>query len=112
MAFAEAAQVSAREARRVFGRSLNEREAGLIAAFREGLDPGNRRAFWQLYEELLSNRDARAGDIPRTVAMHHLKAAGALSSKAPGAAAAEILKALRTDFRATLGWLATRYLNA
>ncbi|MGA7214065.1 MAG: glycosyltransferase [Terrimicrobiaceae bacterium] len=112
VAFAEAGQVSAREARRVFGRSLNEREAELLAAFREGLDPGSRRAFWQLYEELLSNRDARTGDIPRTVAMHHLKAAGALSSNAPGAAAGEILKALCADFRATLGWLATRYLNA
>ena len=32
-----------REARRIFGRDLSEREAGLIAAFREGLDPGNRR---------------------------------------------------------------------
>jgi glycosyltransferase involved in cell wall biosynthesis len=111
-AFAEAAQVSAREARRIFGRDLSEREAGLIASFREGLDPGNRRAFWQLYEDLLSNRNARAGDLPRTMAMHHLKAAGALSSKALRPAIAEILMALRTDFGATLGWLATRYLNA
>jgi glycosyltransferase involved in cell wall biosynthesis len=111
VAFAEADQVSAREARRVFGRSLNEVEARLIAAFREGLDPGTRRAFWQLYGELLCTQDDRAGDIPRTVAMHHLKAAGALSSNAPLPAAGEILKALRADFRATLGWLATRYLN-
>ena len=111
-AFAEAARVSAREARRVFGRSLNEGESALIAAFREGLDPGNRRAFWRLYEDLLSKQDARAGDIPRTIAMHHLKAAGALSSKASWLAIAEILKALRIDFGATLGWLATRYFNA
>ena len=111
-AFAEAAQVSEREARRVFGRNLSEREAGLIASFREGLDPGNRRAFWQLYDKLLSNRTGRAGDLPRTVAMHHLKAAGALSSKALRPAAAEILTALRTDFGATLGWIATRYFNA
>ena len=46
------------------------------------------------------------------MAMHHLKAAGALSSKALPPAIAEILMALRTDFRATLGWLATRYVNA
>jgi hypothetical protein len=111
-AFGEAAQVSAREARRVFGRDLSERETGLIAAFREGLDPGNRRAFWQLYGELLSNRKPRAGDLPRTMAMHHLKAAGALSSKALPSAIAEILTALRTDFRATLGWLVARYVNA
>jgi hypothetical protein len=44
--------------------------------------------------------------------MHHLKAAGALSSKSLRPAIAEILMALRTDFRATLGWLATRYVNA
>ena len=111
-AFAEASQVSAREARRVFGRSLNEGEARLIAAFREGLDPGNRSAFWRLYEDLLSKQDARAGDIPRTIAMHHLKAAGALSSKASWLAIAEILKALRINFGATLGWLATRHFNA
>jgi hypothetical protein len=44
--------------------------------------------------------------------MHHLKAAGALSSKALRPAVVEILTALRTDFGATLGWLATRYINA
>ena len=111
-AFAEASQVSAREARRVFGRNLDEREARLITAFREGLDPGNRGAFWRLYSELLSKHDARAVDLARTVAMHHLKAAGALSSKASWLAVAEILNALRMDFGATLGWLATRYFNA
>ena len=112
VAFAEAAQVSERETRRIFGRNLSEREAGLIASFREGLDPGNRRAFWKLYGELLSNRNARSGDLPRTVAMHHLKAAGALSSNALHLAVAEVLMALRTDLGATLGWMATRYVNA
>jgi len=111
-AFAEAAQVSDREAERIFGRKLNEKEARLIAAFREGLDPANRRAFWKLYKELLAIRDSRTGDLSRTVAMHHLKAAGALSSKTLRLAVAEILIALRTDFGATLGWIATRYLNA
>ena len=112
VAFAEAAQVSAREAKRIFGHDLSGREAGLVAAFREGLDPGSRQAFWQLYEKLLSNRDTRAGDLSRTVAMHHLKAAGALSSKALHLAVAEVLMALRTDFGATCGWLAARYVNA
>lgn len=111
-AFKEAALVSAREAKRAFGRTLNEREARLIAAFREGLDPSNRRAFWRLYEELLSKEDARGGDISRTVAMHHLKAAGALFGRAWWLAIAEILKALRKNSGATLGWLAARYLNA
>jgi glycosyltransferase involved in cell wall biosynthesis len=110
--FTEAKQVSAREARRVFGRTLSEREAELIAAFREGLNPSERRSFWRLYEELLSTQDTRTPDLVRTVAMHHLKAAGALSSKAPWLALAEVFKALGTNFGATLGWLATRYLNA
>ena len=110
-AFAEAAQVSSRETRRVFGRDLNEREARLIAAFREGLGPENRRAFWRLYTKLLSGQDAHSADIRRTVALHHLKAAGALSSRNPPLAILEILKAMRADFRATLAWLATRYLN-
>ena len=111
-AFAEAEQVSAREARRVFGRSLSESEARLIAAFREGLQPGDSRAFWRLYRELLRAQDANTGDMARTVAMHHLKAAGALSSRARWLAFLEILKASRADTRSTLEWLATRYVNA
>ena len=50
--------------------------------------------------------------LSRTVAMHHLKAAGALSSKALHLAVAEVCTALRTDLAATIGWLATRYVNA
>lgn len=111
-AFAEAAEVSRREAGRIFGRELTSAEARLIAAFREGLGPSSRNAFWKLYAELLANRDSRTGDMSRTVAMHHLKAAGALSSTSPRLALAEILIALRTDVAATLGWLAARYLNA
>ncbi|HEY5777591.1 MAG TPA: glycosyltransferase [Terrimicrobiaceae bacterium] len=111
-AFAEATLVSNREARHIFGRELSKTEARLIASFREGLDPSTKRAFWKLYNGLLSSRDSRAGDMPRTVAMHHLKAAGALSSASLRLALAEIFVALRTDPAATLRWLATRYLNA
>jgi glycosyltransferase involved in cell wall biosynthesis len=112
-AFAEATQVSEREVERAFGRKLGNSEARLIAAFREGLNPDNRRAFWKLYNELLTTRDSRAGDhLSRTIAMHHLKAAGALTSTSLRLALVEISVALRTDLAATLGWLATRYLNA
>ena len=110
-AFTEAEQVSAREAKRVFGRSLTESQARLIAAFREGLQPEDSRSFWRLYRELLLTQNASSGDMARTVAMHHLKAAGALSAKARWLAFVEILKASRADTRSTLGWLATRYLN-
>jgi glycosyltransferase involved in cell wall biosynthesis len=110
-AFAEATEISRREAARVFGRGLGEVEARLIAAFREGLDPSRRKAFWELYYKLLSGRDSRAGDMSRTVALHHLKAAGALSPKSRRLAMTEILAALRTDPATTLEWLATRYFN-
>ncbi len=110
-AFGEATEISRREAARVFGRELGEVDARLIAAFREGLDPSSRKAFWELYYQLLSGRNSRASDMSRTVATHHLKAAGALSSKSRPLAMTEILAALRTDPATTLGWLATRYLN-
>jgi glycosyltransferase involved in cell wall biosynthesis len=110
-AFAEAGQVSHREVRRAFGREPDKTEAELIARFREGLTPSERKAFWKLYYQLLAGRDARTTDMRRTVAMHHLKAAGALSSRSPRLALAEVLAALRTSPVATISWLATRYLN-
>jgi glycosyltransferase involved in cell wall biosynthesis len=110
-AFAEAGQVSHREVRRTFGRELEKSEAQLLAQFREGLTPSHRRAFWKLYYELLAGRDARSTDMRRTVAMHHLKAAGALSCQSPRLALAEIFVAMRTAPGATTSWLATRYLR-
>ena len=109
--FAEARQVSDREAKRIFGRELDKTEAQLIAQFREGLAPSHRRAFWQLYYELLAGHGSRIGDMRRTVAMHHLKAAGALSSRSSPLALAEVLAAMREAPAATISWLATRYLN-
>ena len=110
-AFAEAGQVSQREVRRTFKRELDKTEAQSLARFREGLTPSHRRAFWKLYYELLAERDARTSDMRRTIAMHHLKAAGALSSQSPRLALAEILAAMKTAPTTTIGWLATRYLN-
>jgi glycosyltransferase involved in cell wall biosynthesis len=110
-AFLEAEQVSDREARRIFGRELAKDEAKLLAQFREGLAPSYRRAFWKLYHKLLATRNSRTSDMRRTVATHHLKAAGALSSQSLQLALVEILSALRTAPAATTSWLATRYLN-
>jgi hypothetical protein len=110
-AFAEAGLVSQREVRRTFGREPDKTEAQLIAQFREGLTPSHRKAFWKLYYELLAARDVRTNDMRRTVAMHHLKAAGALSPRSPRLAFAEITTAMRTAPAATISWLATRYLN-
>lgn len=110
-AFAEAGQVSDREVRRTFGRELDKTEAQLIAQFREGLTPSQRRAFWKLYYGLLAGRHPRTSDMRRTIAMHHLKAAGALSCQSPRLALAEIFAAMKTAPAATISWLATRYLN-
>ena len=98
-AFAEAGQVSHREVRRTFGRELDKTEAQLIARFREGLTPSHRAAFWKLYYGLLAGRDARTRDMRRTIAMHHLKVAGALSSRSPRLALAEIFAALNRSGR-------------
>jgi glycosyltransferase involved in cell wall biosynthesis len=113
-AFAEAEQVSRRESERVFGRKLDPSEQDLLARFREGLDCENRAAFWQFYAAELAKFDASSTnpDFRRTVALHHLKAAGALFSHDSRVALAEILAAFRCNFPATTGWLATRYLNA
>jgi glycosyltransferase involved in cell wall biosynthesis len=110
-AFAEAGEVSQREAKRTFGRELEKSEAQLLAQFREGLTPAHRRAFWKLYYDLLARRDARSVDMRRTVATHHLKAAGALSCQSTRLALAEIFAAMSTAPAATIGWLATRYLR-
>lgn len=103
-AFAEARRVSHREAERVFARALTESEHDLLAAFREGLDAGRRAAFWRLYEDLKRGTPPPA-DAPRTAALHHLKAAGAVGLPA---AIAEVAAALNASPRDTLHWLTER----
>ena len=107
-AFAEARQVSDREADRIFSRRLSERERDLLAAFREGLTPANRRAFWTLYGDLQGPHPSR--DLRGLAALHHLKAAGAMMA-APTSLAAEIGAAFRSDVGTTLGWLGERFLR-
>lgn len=109
-AFAEADQVSLRESERIFGRTPNAHERSLQTAFREGLSPENRVPFWNFYEEERRKFEAaRECDLSRTVALHRLKAAGALLGPSRSAAGAEILQAFRGDWRSTLGWLLARY---
>lgn len=114
-AFAEAARVAKRESERVFRQELNPFEEELLARFREGLDAEHRTSFWRLYRELLEKYQSRlekAAPLAHTVAMHHLKAAGSLSSSSRASAVAEIFTALRLAPRATVAWLAERYLGA
>lgn len=105
-AFEEARRVSEREARRVFPRALSAGEHALLAAFREGLDERNRKAFWHLYAGLCGTPKHRK-DAARTAALHHLKAAGAMQRR--GAALAEVGAALWGAPGVTLGWLAQRF---
>lgn len=109
-AFAEADRVSLRESERIFGRTPDESERKLQAAFRAGLGPESRAAFWRFYErERRKFEAARNCDLLRTVALHHLKAAGALLERSRSAAGAEIFQAFRGDWRSTVGWLLARY---
>lgn len=104
-AFTEARRVSGREAERVFARPLTENEHDLLASFREGLDANRRAAFWRLYEELKSKAPADP-DLKRTCALHHLKAAGSVSSPFP--MMAEMFAALSASPRDTVQWLGDR----
>lgn len=104
-AFAEARRVSRREVERVFRRPLQDAELDLLAAFREGLDVRRRAAFWSLYDELKHSLPGEP-DLSETVALHHLKAAGAVSALMP--ALAEVAAALRVCPTGTLRWLGER----
>jgi hypothetical protein len=104
-AFAEARRVAEREAERVFGRALSPAELDLLAAFREGLPAGQRQKFWQLHRTLLA-KFADSPDLRRTVALQHLKAAGAVGD--PVAVVAEMAAAFQSSPGATLRWLAER----
>lgn len=111
-AFAEAEEVSRRESERVFRRTPSPTDRAVMARFREGLAAGDRRAFWEFYDRELEGFPDAPADLNRTVAQHHLKAAGAVAASHRGAAVAELLAAARRDLRTTLGWLASRYFNA
>jgi glycosyltransferase involved in cell wall biosynthesis len=104
-AFAEARRVAEREAARIFGRALSGAELDLLAAFREGLPAGEREKFWQLHRTLLA-KFPDSPDLRRTVALQHLKAAGAVGE--PGAVLAEMVAAFRTAPGATLRWVGER----
>lgn len=109
-AFAEAERVSRREAERIFGRSLDEGERALLTAFREGLDPERRAAFWRFYEAERQKRPTPEA-LCGIAARHHLKAAGALVGASKAAALADLLGAFRLDAMGTMNWLAARYLG-
>ncbi len=103
-AFDEARRISERAEVNSFGRELSSEERRLIASFREGLDPADRRAFWDVYCSLVPL--LKSQDRPRLIAAHHLKVAGACGS---GARCLEILSAFRQDPAFVTRWLIERW---
>ena len=103
-AFDEARRISERAEASSFGRELSQEERRLIALFREGLDPADRRAFWRVYDPLSAR--LKSPDRPRLIAAHHLKVAGACGA---GARCLEILAALRQDPAFVTRWLVERW---
>lgn len=101
-AFAEADEVSAREAERFFARPWSPAEAVLAGEFRRGLPAGRRREFW----ELLGRLQAERGSVlPRAlISAWHLRVAG--SASAP----AEVASAIWADPAFAVRWLAERFL--
>ncbi len=100
LAFEEARRVADRLGDGIFN------DGDLAASFREGLEPNRRDAFWKAYEKALSvSPIVDPADMARTRAMHHLKVAGAMDGAARGAAAIEVIHALRSDARFSARWL-------
>ena len=75
----------------------------ILADFRYGLSPENRKKFWSLYLEMRA-RWSR-GDIRQAVAVHHIQAAGSIGGKDLAACTAEIFSGLKHSPAWTLGVL-------
>ena len=102
-AFDEARRISERAEVHSFGRELSSEERRLVASFREGLDPADRRAFWDVYDSLIP--PLKSPDRSRLIAAHHLKIAGACGA---GAKCLEVLAAFRQDPAFVSRWLIER----
>lgn len=81
----------------------------ILADFRHGLSPENRKKFWSLYLEMRA-RWSR-GDIRQAVAVHHIQAAGSIGGKDLAACTAEIFSGLRHSPAWTLGVLRDRLFS-
>jgi hypothetical protein len=103
-AYDEARRISERGETESFGRELSAGERRLIASFREGLNPADRQAFWNVYNGLLPS--LTGPDRARMIAAHHLKVAGACG---PGARCQEMVSAFRHDPAFAARWLIERW---
>jgi len=112
-AFEEAAEISQREEKRAFGRSLDPKERHLFSSLRSGLDVSERKQFWKLYrllEESLKKQSSEVGaDLALFTVSIHLKIAG---SSAPHICSiiAEVGMAFTRSPRAVLRWFRKRFI--
>lgn len=115
-AFAEASLISAKEALRVFCRSLDPDEQALVAAFRRGLNAGEIAAFHNLCRRLQGEFVARhPGDHggPASVkTAWKLKIAGSVAHGSPFLALGEVASAFTADPVGVLRWAKERVANS
>jgi len=103
-AFDEARKISEKAEVNSFGGGLSSEERRLVASFREGLDPADRRAFWNVYRSLVPL--LKSPDRSQLIAAHHLRVAGACGA---GARCLEVLAAFRQDPSFVIRWLVERW---
>jgi len=105
-AFAEADQVSAREAERMLGRPWRPDEERLAAEFRRGMGAGSRGRFWRMVGAV-EKETSRA--LPsRLRAAWHLRLAGVGGV----GAAVEVGAAFRAAPAFTMRWLRERFVSS
>ena len=111
-AYAETDTVSAREARRVFGRPWSAEEEVLSGQFRRGLSAVQRSSFHRMIKRLAAEFRARyphAAAAPENAQpAWHLRLAGSAGSVS--AAAGEMWRAMWLDPAFTLRWCKDRWL--
>lgn len=105
LAFAEADQVSAREASKVFKTSPSQEVLALLSAFRAGLTKENHKNFWRFYD---SELDFRSPQLKQDAAIHRLKSAGSVGGFR---GVSDVFQAFRCDFATTFFWLKERYCD-
>lgn len=113
-AFEEASRISAREAERVFTRSLNTEEQSLVAAFRRGLHAGEIASFHALCErlevEFVSRNPGGRSGLASIKTVWKLKIGGAVISENRIRALWEVITAFTADPLGVLRWARDRWL--
>ena len=115
-AFAEASLISAREARRVFRRSLDTQEEIMVAAFRRGLHASEIPTFHALCRrlkgEFIANHPGEHDGPASVKTVWKLKIAGSVVQESLFRAFREVVSALTADPVGVLRWAKERTANS